>query len=789
MPADTQHREENPLFNKRTFSQDSAMESSLQQHHHYPIHHSATNSPPHTPLTSSASTGRDPQQQMTVAGVAAGAYRHSGNSDTTISNNARGMRHHAPSQIHIPHLQQQPETYAPRPASVTLTTSGPHPAYHNSAPSNDLEGRRPLRNAQTGEESRAGSVKKEMTTGTGYEHQYHYMAPAYPMPPRAQYQQQMMQGGGFVPYNVGAYTATVPGAERQTSISNNNTSGGFNGADEARRRSSNASSNRDSFRGSFPESFHPHERGSYIHKLRPMSGSPQPQHGHLSAPEQGERRTHSAPSSPRGGGPSVHMSVGYPGPRPMDMEGMAIRHPALGAKTEFGHIQGGPRVPRSFSVDDGMHSESDIVKGEPGSGKGASAKSGIRHSMGGVTKTHKNSISVDAINGATRQGHKRINTFPSSSSSVSLDSLMLSAGASPTSKISTPVGAVGTGSPSLGGGSDGATQSTTVEDLGCIQAQLKKRKENHNEVERRRRDNINTCIDQLAELVPECRAMQDMMNRQKVNMRGRHHNKLNKGMVLRITSKYLVSLEEKVSSLEKKVLDLEYQLECSRKGQGALPPTHLSASRGGPEQAPKGGSSDNLHYSHQQIQQQNSPMEVSSSTSSSSGVSTITMPMATNKHPQPFVQYPPGRPAQTENTNEMLSKSESRNFPPSATSEAGPESKGNIIEMSSNYVAGSTYSSSSSFLSSDKNNTDKCSSAPDSIQEENERLKNEVQLLKSQAAMNKAHVADISSSASSSPASLSQSSAQMNPPTSNGSSSVQPMQASGGKDKEPIFLF
>eukprot|EP00128_Syssomonas_multiformis_P003877 Colp12_sorted_trinity150504_noHs@434 len=82
-------------------------------------------------------------------------------------------------------------------------------------------------------------------------------------------------------------------------------------------------------------------------------------------------------------------------------------------------------------------------------------------------------------------------------------------------------------------GSTSASQEYVVQG----QRQLERRRESHNEVERRRRDNINSCINKLAEMVPDCATQKSM--------------KLNKGLILKKTASYIKDLQDKNESLQR----------------------------------------------------------------------------------------------------------------------------------------------------------------------------------------------------------------------------------------------
>jgi capsule polysaccharide export protein KpsE/RkpR len=81
----------------------------------------------------------------------------------------------------------------------------------------------------------------------------------------------------------------------------------------------------------------------------------------------------------------------------------------------------------------------------------------------------------------------------------------------------------------------------------------KRRRESHNAVERRRRDNINERIFELSTLLPE-----------------RDANKNNKGTILRKSVDHVRLLHEKVNQYQKRVQELETMLDMYRMRWGDL---------------------------------------------------------------------------------------------------------------------------------------------------------------------------------------------------------------------------
>lgn len=81
----------------------------------------------------------------------------------------------------------------------------------------------------------------------------------------------------------------------------------------------------------------------------------------------------------------------------------------------------------------------------------------------------------------------------------------------------------------------------------------RRRRESHNAVERRRRDNINERIFELSTLLPE-----------------RDANKNNKGTILRKSVDHVRLLHEKVSQYQKRVQELENMLDMYRMRWGDL---------------------------------------------------------------------------------------------------------------------------------------------------------------------------------------------------------------------------
>lgn len=81
----------------------------------------------------------------------------------------------------------------------------------------------------------------------------------------------------------------------------------------------------------------------------------------------------------------------------------------------------------------------------------------------------------------------------------------------------------------------------------------RRRRESHNAVERRRRDNINDRIHELGTLLPD--------------MENDGVNKPNKGYILRKSVEQIKSLQTEVTEYSQRVKDLETMLEQYRSGQ------------------------------------------------------------------------------------------------------------------------------------------------------------------------------------------------------------------------------
>lgn len=85
----------------------------------------------------------------------------------------------------------------------------------------------------------------------------------------------------------------------------------------------------------------------------------------------------------------------------------------------------------------------------------------------------------------------------------------------------------------------------------------RRRRESHNAVERRRRDNINERINDLATLLPD-----------------RDATKLNKGTILRKSVDHIRILHERLSEYQQRIQELESVLSMYR-GSSSGPPSHL----------------------------------------------------------------------------------------------------------------------------------------------------------------------------------------------------------------------
>jgi hypothetical protein len=81
----------------------------------------------------------------------------------------------------------------------------------------------------------------------------------------------------------------------------------------------------------------------------------------------------------------------------------------------------------------------------------------------------------------------------------------------------------------------------------------RRRRESHNAVERRRRDNINDRIHELGTLLPD--------------LENDGVNKPNKGYILRKSVEQIKALQTEVSDYSQRVKDLESMLEQYRSGQ------------------------------------------------------------------------------------------------------------------------------------------------------------------------------------------------------------------------------
>ncbi|KAF9944800.1 hypothetical protein BGZ65_011574 [Modicella reniformis] len=98
----------------------------------------------------------------------------------------------------------------------------------------------------------------------------------------------------------------------------------------------------------------------------------------------------------------------------------------------------------------------------------------------------------------------------------------------------------------------------------------RRRRESHNAVERRRRDNINEKIQELSTLLPDIYVD--------------NANKPNKGVILRKSVDYIRHLQQLVSSQATRNQELEAQLQAKNNASGASP-----SNTGGSEDAKANG--------------------------------------------------------------------------------------------------------------------------------------------------------------------------------------------------------
>ncbi|CAO3591399.1 unnamed protein product [Absidia cylindrospora] len=88
-----------------------------------------------------------------------------------------------------------------------------------------------------------------------------------------------------------------------------------------------------------------------------------------------------------------------------------------------------------------------------------------------------------------------------------------------------------------------ADDHLTTNNMETLIAQKRKRRESHNEVERKRRDNINARIDELSTLLPQ-----------------KYHPKPNRGMILQDSVDHIKFLYQRVEEQQQRIYELEQML-------------------------------------------------------------------------------------------------------------------------------------------------------------------------------------------------------------------------------------
>jgi hypothetical protein len=85
----------------------------------------------------------------------------------------------------------------------------------------------------------------------------------------------------------------------------------------------------------------------------------------------------------------------------------------------------------------------------------------------------------------------------------------------------------------------------------------RRRRESHNAVERRRRENINERIQELGTMLPET-MLEELAS--SVNVNGGNNNKPNKGAILRKSVDHIRILQQEVTNHKQRIFELERQL-------------------------------------------------------------------------------------------------------------------------------------------------------------------------------------------------------------------------------------
>lgn len=126
----------------------------------------------------------------------------------------------------------------------------------------------------------------------------------------------------------------------------------------------------------------------------------------------------------------------------------------------------------------------------------------------------------------------------------------------------------------------------------------RRRRESHNAVERRRRDNINERIQELSTLLPEhllesVPASSNVMS-VATGQNGANGKPINKGTILKLSVDHIKELREEVTNCKGKIKDLERLIEIARGNQDPALQHHLKTEDNGMD----------LYNQQQQQQQQ-----------------------------------------------------------------------------------------------------------------------------------------------------------------------------------------
>ncbi|CAO3627833.1 unnamed protein product [Mucor fragilis] len=108
----------------------------------------------------------------------------------------------------------------------------------------------------------------------------------------------------------------------------------------------------------------------------------------------------------------------------------------------------------------------------------------------------------------------------------------------------------------------------------------RRRRESHNAVERRRRDNINERIHELCTLLPEklldsAPTSSNVMSVSNGQV-GANGRAINKGTILKLSVDHIKELREDVNKYQERIRELEHMIECAKRGEMMIDPkAHL----------------------------------------------------------------------------------------------------------------------------------------------------------------------------------------------------------------------